>query len=241
MRNTIVKTSFLAVVAVTLLALSALFAGTAQANLIAGGDFTGVTVQDSNLSPSSGPFGVWLGQPANLHVVNDGQGIGGNNDYLKHIQNTVRLFQGLSINPGELPAGSNLTLSFDYIYESGFTGINQSSVRVLGLKNTDGIINRFLFPGDGFPTGDILTQEALPHLENNWSHFSRSFHIPENYDAIAVVFTAGAFGSNTTGLRGLDNVDLSTGNNNTVPEPSLLLLLGAGTVGIGLLRRRIMG
>lgn len=209
----------------------------AQPNLLTNGDFQadGSTIQ-SNFNSSTGPFNQWLSQPANWNIVNDGLGQGGVGDfYARHLQNTVRLFQGVNLAAGDLPAGTNMQLDFDFIYQSGFTGITQSAVHVLGLEDSDGPISVFLFGGDGFPPGDVLFSSALtPPLAAGWTAFpTANFNLPQEYDSMAVVFTAGAFGSNTSGLRGIDNVNL-----HKVPEPGTLALLGSTLVASGVFRRR---
>lgn len=225
--------SFAAGVAATVLAAGGAFAQ----NLLTNGDFqaNGSTVQ-SDFNSSTGPYGTWLSQPANWNIVNDGLGQGGAGDfYARHLQNTVRLFQGVDLNPGDLPAGSELQLDFDFIYQSGFTGITQSAVQVLGLNDSDGPISVFLFGGDGYPPGDVLYSAALtPPLANGWTAHTANFSVPNAYDSIAVVFTAGAFGDNTSGLRGIDNVDL-----HKVPEPGTLFLLGSGLFATFVARRRL--
>lgn len=221
------------------LAISLLTAGgaLAQPNLLTNGDFQadGSTVQ-SDFNSATGPYDIWLSQPANWNIVNDGLGQGGAGDfYARHLQNTVRLFQGIDLAPGQLPAGTEMQLDFDFIYQSGFTGITQSAVHVLGLEDSDGPITVFLFAGDGFPPGDVLFSSALtPPLVSDWTAFpTANFTLGQEYDSLAVVFTAGAFGDNTTGLRGIDNVNL-----HKVPEPATLALLGSTLVAGGVFRRR---
>lgn len=209
----------------------------AQPNLLTNGDFQadGSTVQ-SDFNSSTGPYDTWLSQPANWNIVNDGLGQDGAGDfYARHLQNTVRLFQGVDLAPGQLPAGTEMQLDFDFIYQSGFTGITQSAVQVLGLEDSDGPISVFLFAGDGYPPGDVLYSAALtPPLADDWTAFpTANFTLSQEYDSIAVVFTAGAFGSNTSGLRGIDNVNL-----HKVPEPGTLALLGSTLVAGGVFRRR---
>jgi len=202
--------------------------------LIANGDFESITTSDftqTNFSATTGSFGTWHTQPANWVVESSGGPAGAGDAYAHHLQNTVRLFQGVSLAPGQLPSGSMLDLDFDYIYQSGFDGITQASVLVLGMNSGDPSVNIFAPFND---PGTLLFSSTLaPPFASDWTHFSASFSTSAEYDAIVVVFTNGAFGDNTKGLRGIDNVSLAS-----VPEPGLALLAALGLGGVRLLRRR---
>lgn len=202
--------------------------------LIANGDFESITTADftqTNFSATTGSFGTWHTQPTNWIVEPNGGPGGAGDAYARHLTNTVRLFQGTALAPGQLPSGSLLLLDFDFIYQTGFDGITQAAVHVLGMNAGDAAINIFAPFND---PGTVLFSSAIaPPFQSAWTHFSASFTTPGTYSAIAVVFTNGAFGSNTAGLRGIDNVSLAS-----VPEPHMVLLALLGLLGIRIFRHR---
>jgi MYXO-CTERM domain-containing protein len=209
-------------------------ASAAFADPIISEDFESITTADftqTDFSPTTGSFDTWHTQPANW-IVNSSGGPGGAGDaYAQHLQNTVRLFEGTALSPGELPAGTLVKLDFDFIYEDGFTGITQAAVLVLGLNAGDASINVFAPFND--PGTTLYSAAIAPPLVSKWTHFSDSFVMPAEFDAIAIVFTNGAFGSNADALRGIDNVSLAS-----VPEPPAILLAALGLVAAGAIRRR---
>jgi hypothetical protein len=223
------------------------FSSVARANLVNDGDFqNGSQVVYGSLTPSTGPYGAWLGThgggvTAGLTdwwiVAESDAGKAAGDYYAKHFVNTSKLYQGIDINASTtLPIGSLLSLSFDYIYSGGFTGSQQSAVYLLGFLGGEPNLDPW-FPGAPFPFGDVLYSATLSSFTSAWTPFSASgISVTKDYDSLALVFFAGAFGSTgIPGIRGIDNITL----NSTVPEPSAMLLIGPGLAGLAVLRRKL--
>lgn len=204
----------------------------AGVNLLTDGDFESATAfVHSDFDADTGPFNTWLTQPLQWVKEPNGGPAGAGDQYADHIQFGVRLFQGIAIGAGDLPIGSELHLAFDYIYQSGFTGISESAVHVFGMVSGDPDL-RVQAPFNN-PGVTLFSQALTPPLVDDWTSLSANFFVGADFDAVVVVFTANAFGANTSGLRGIDNVVLEQVD---VPEPSCLLLFGMGLLGFGLRR-----
>ena len=146
---------------------------------------------------------------------------------------TNLMFYGFSA--AGVAASTPLTLDFDYQIASR-SGIAFVAGLNYGQNNLDPfapwfnfdanpanwdvndgvIVNRFDIPADSGP-------------DDGWLHGQMAFTLPVAYDVLVVGFVMGG----STGFRAVDTVDFQS-----VPEPSTLLLLGSGLIGLVGYRRR---
>lgn len=231
-------------------AMMLLWNGTASAivsgELLTNGDFQADgSIVPSDFNSATGPYNVWLANPTDWNIVNNGLGGKSAGDfYAEHFQNSARLTQGVNLNPGDFPAGTPIIFGFEYFLQSGSISNSENAVYVLGLKDSDGPITTSVFPGDGFPPGDIIFSSdlaTLSDLKDTWvSAGAVGYRGTQEYDSLAVVFTSGDFGQNAEVLRGVDNVTLKF-RQAQVPEPGSFFLIGSAISAIVLARRRIQG
>lgn len=216
-----------------------IMSGTAAANLISFGDFSGATINSSvdGFDPSTGaPLDQWIGNP-NWVITTDGNGVGGTNTYAEHNdEQRQRLIQG--IDASSLALGQ-YSFGFDYIYQTGTTYDGYASAYILGVNSGDPLVSRFPTASDGFPPNawnwDLLSDTTLaPPLVDAWKHVNATFDLLTNYDYLVVVFSNSASSKfppiNSSGLRGIDNVLLESST--PVPEPTTMLLFGTGLTGL---------
>jgi len=93
---------------------------------------------------------------------------------------------------------------------------------MVGMLNGVNAFDPFApFPPSETSDGTVLKDLPLTQT-SNWTHVTFDTTLSQKYDALVVGLIMGG----TTGFRAVDNVTL-----NTVPEPSSMLLLGAGLIG----------
>lgn len=220
-------------------------------NLLINGDFeAGIPIVNSDFSPSSGPFNIWLGSGVNI--------LGGAGDFSAAFEipadpanfpEADRLVQGINLNPDGILPGTHMQLGFDFrLLNSAPPDVNApetatSEVFVLGLLDSDGPIKVSPAPGDGFPPGDVIFSQdllTLTSIRNDWASGGGGFLVDKEYDSIAVVFNAGDLGFLLGDLADIDNVVLRK-TPVQAPEPGSLLLLGSAMSAIVIARRKIQG
>ena len=193
-------------------------------------DFSGTTIYKSDLTTSSG-LNQW-NDLARWQITPSG----GNPDaWAQHTPNdrftdeTSLLFYGWESEG--IDTRMSFSLDFDFINES-----RSGLVYVGGLKNVVGKdrISRFApwpYLGDTFIDSQLITGSI-----SSWTSATTfSGIIDDDYDVLYIAFQMGGAGDV---LRGIDNVDLQVGAPDPVPEPSTVLLLGSGLIGLAWFGRK---
>lgn len=166
---------------------------------------------------------MWIDFPDSLRW-----GINTTEGYAQHLpqtsDNTNMLFY--AFDASGLAAGTMIAGSFDYI-----TTNRDGRFVLAGMLDGVNSLDPYApwFPPDDVNDGTVLADITLSQT-SGWTSVPFSLTLAQQYDVLAIGFIMGG----TSGTRGVDNIDI-----NSVPEPATLLLLGAGLLGIGGLRKKI--
>lgn len=189
--------------------------------------FDGVSISQTDLTPISG-----LDQWNDLERWQI-QSTGGNSDYWA--QQTPGpgpeeslLFYG--IDASGLGSGTAYSLQFDFI-NSGASFNGTVFLGGLDIAQNEAI-SRFA-PWPNLSTTNFFST-TLANNTNNWTTVQINGVLPDEYDALYIAFQLGG----EDGVRGVDNVVWNVDEPAPVPEPSSLILLGAGFGALTLWRRK---